>query len=247
MAGPELILNRNLMPDHVPRYRILELELPDGGHPYAWSRIWMFALTFDPHAYSRDTGLMLDAPELARGMVESLPTEGRVPGDLAELRAVLHWMYWQGGQEAGLPRGNVIVEAVLDAIYARVSGGRKRPAGKSGPYEPGLGTCPVSVSGTSGQQRFCLTPRRETTRESLHDAVAGLLLRDVDERAYISALYLYPPAYSVENGERGPQTFSLLLGRRRRGSSGRITNEYDRLTRLAVTRLADRSKYHYPQ
>jgi hypothetical protein len=246
VAGSELILNRNLLPSHVPKYSVVHLELPGGGHPYAWSRIWRFALTFDPDAYSEGTGSKLDAPALAERMVASLPTEDRVPGHLAELRAVLHWMYWEGGQGSSLPLGNVMVEALLDAVYGRVSGGAKRPTGGPGPYEPELGTFAGSVPGTSGQQRFWFAPRRGVTREELYDAVAGLLLREADERLYVSALYLYPPVYSVETGLLCSHTFSLLLQRRRRGSSKLMADEYARLPRLVIDRLADQSSNHHP-
>jgi hypothetical protein len=246
VAGGGLILNRDLLPDHVPRFPVLQLELPGGGNPYAWNEIWRFALTFDPDGYEAGTGKQLDAPALAQSMLAALPTEDRLPGHLAELRTVLWWLYWEGGQGMSLPLGNVMVEALLDAIYGRVAGGQKRPTGETGPFEPALGPHAGSVPGTSGQHRFWFLPRRAAEREDLYDAVAGLLLRAVDDRAYISALYLYPPSYSVDTGELVSHTFMLLLEPRSRGSSDLIGREYDRLTRLVIAALADRSKDHYP-
>ena len=70
MADSNLVLNRDLMPNDVPDYPVLQLEPPGGGHGYAWSRIWRFALTFDPHAYTASTGTTLSLPELTRKMID---------------------------------------------------------------------------------------------------------------------------------------------------------------------------------
>jgi len=55
-----LILNRDLRTSDVPDVPAATLELSDGGHAAAWARIWRFALTFQPDAYEKATGIRLD-------------------------------------------------------------------------------------------------------------------------------------------------------------------------------------------
>lgn len=91
------------------------------------------------------------------------------------------------------------------------------------------------------------------TREALFDRVAGLLLREVDERAVVSALCLYPPGYSGDHDGPPTHVFMFLL-EERTDRSGRassddwsLAGEYTRIAELATAKLADASLDHYPQ
>jgi hypothetical protein len=238
---PKLILNRDLTPADVPTARHAELEPPDGGHPAAWAKLWRFALSFDPEAYAKHTGVEFDVEALVQRAEAQLAAEGRVSGDFAKLRAILPRLYWMGGKGATGSRERVwLIDAILDAIYAEVSGGRRRPAGDTGPYEPGLGTFAGAVGG-GGQRRFWFAARDDRDRVSLYDGVAGLFLGEISEGALVSALYLYPPSYPVEEVRPPVHVFMVLLELRagsRRGTAA-VEGEYERLCGLAVERFAD--------
>lgn len=246
---PKLILNRDVTPADVPTARYAELEPPDGGHPAAWADLWRFALSFDSEAYSKHTGTEFDEEALVQRAETELGAEGTVTGGFAELRTILPWLYWMGGQGATVsPERARLIDAVLDAIYAEVSGGKRRPAGKPGPYEPGLGTFAGAVPG-SGQHRFWFAARDGRDRVSLYDGVAGLFLREISDNALISALYLYPPSYPVESDGPAVHNFSVMLElRARRGAEPpQLAPEYRRLCDLAIERFADPGEDHYPE
>lgn len=237
----DLILNRDLVPNDVPLYPVLQLEPPGGGHSHAWSRIWRFALTFDPNVYAAETGTVLLVPELAQKMTEWPAVQEELTGDLAELRAVLHWLYWQGGQGQGLPLGNVLIQALLDAIYRRVSGGQKRPAAETGPYEPALGR-----TGPGEMLRFWFVSRDRLDRRSLYDRVAGLLLRTVGEDFSVRALYLYPPSYGVDPGRPATERVIIFVDPNSPGkrAEAAAAKERQRLAANIVAILADRQYQH---
>jgi hypothetical protein len=246
---PKLILNRDLTPADVPTARYAELDPPDGGHRVAWRALWRFALTFDPVAYAKHAGTQFDEEALVKRAEGQLADGGQVAGGFVELRAILTWLYGIGGQGVAISTDRAhLIDAVLDAIYADVSGGNPRPRGEPGPYEPGLGTFAGSVPG-SGQHRFWFAAHDGLNRMSLYDGVAGLFLRELAESMVVSALYLYPPAYPIESDGRAVHIFMVMLELRSdwRGDTRTLEDEYERLTLLAVRRFADPRHDHHPE
>lgn len=175
---------------------------------------------------------------------------------LRDIRSALWSLYWHLGQGASVAQEDaVLINALLDAIYHDVSGGRDRPGGDAGPVEPGIGTFGASVG--TGQHRFWLSLEEPLDRIVLYDHVGGLLLREVGglllrevaTDVVVSAFYLYPPQYPVESEEPPVHTFMLLLESRRqdRLDGEFLDREYDRLVRLVMERFADRSRQHWPE
>jgi hypothetical protein len=178
---PKLILNRDVTSADVPAARYAELEPPNGGHPAAWAQLWRFALTFDPEAYAKHAGTELDGEALLQRAEAQLATDGSVSRDFSELRAMLWSLYGMVGPGASLsPERARLVDVILDAVYADVSGGKRRPSGEPGPYEPELGTFAGAIPG-SGQRRFWFSVCDGLDRVSLFDGVAGLFLREIAE------------------------------------------------------------------
>ena len=143
-------------------------------------------------------------------------------GDLSGLRAILEWLYGQYGF-GDLPNSELaaFVDALLDAIYARVTGGRSRPKRPPTVYEPGIGTWPgnlgLYIPGRwVSQHRWWFQAREPLARIELYDKVAGLLLRDAGAEFVLEGLYLYPPRYPPTHAGPPTHVFMLLLGKRRR-------------------------------
>ena len=243
-----LIFNRDLTAAHVPDVRVIDLEPPGGCHPAAWARVWRFALTFDPEGYAEATGVELDAAASLEEARSRAASGALVTMHLRELRSALWSLYWQLGQGASAAHEEaILIDALLDAIYHDVSGGRLRPRGDGGPSEPGFGTFGASVG--TGQHRFWFSPHDPPDRVALFDRVAGLLLREVGVDFVVSALYLYPPQYPVESEDPPTHAFMLLLDRRgsRALDDELIAREYHRLARLVIEGFADRARHHWPE
>lgn len=248
-----LVMNRQLVAQRLPQMRAVELGPTDGPYPYAWSRIWRFALTFDTQKYNAEAEDPIDGDAQLKRIESAVATGASVTGTLSELRAALVAMYWTYGQ--GLVSSAeelAVVDALLDAIYAQIGGAKQRPRVEPGPREPGLGHFGASYG--SGQHRFWFVARRELNRSDLFDSIAGLFLREVSSGCLVSALYLYPPGYGVE-GDRPGHTFMLLLEQRtdetdvaaNPGPAGDIATEYGRLARLAISEHADFARPHWPE
>jgi hypothetical protein len=136
-------------------------------------------------------------------------------------------LYWAAGQGAAVTEQDAcLLDGLLDAIYGRVSGGRRRPQGESGPYEPGLGLFGANMG--AGHHRFWFVPREPVGRSDLYDRVAGLLLREVVREVVVSALYLYPPSYAIEADGPEQHAFMLLLEPRGRGAAESRTTSFSR-------------------
>lgn len=232
-----MILNRDLRGDDVPAFRVVELDLPDPetwevARAWAWASLSRFALTFDPERFRRETGEALDPGAALRDAGRRAPSALREL-HLTVLRAALWEIYSKhkgpvtDHKEAGQ------IDAILDAIYADVTGGQPRPVGDPGPLEPGLG--PFGAIGPVNR-RVSLQARKVSTREELYDRVAGLLLREIDESTIVSGLYLYPPRYSIEDDSPPTHVFILWLVPRRGGAadSAQLEAECERLSRLVI-------------
>ena len=65
----------------------------------------------------------------------------------------------------------------------------------------------------------------------MYDAVGGLLLRELKDQFTLDRLYMYPPAYPIE--DRGPPVhrFIMWLSNREGGrvTDDQIASEYERL------------------
>jgi hypothetical protein len=242
---PEVILNRDLKPSDVPLTRTHDLAEPGSGHDAEWARVWRFALTFDPDAYAEATGTELDTAALIERFRTEVANQGSITAEFAALRAVLHALFLETYQGASVGGGTPgLIDALLDAIYADVSGGKDRPPPDPPVFEDGLGV--FGANHGDGQHRFWFTPRDELDREALFDRVAGILLRAADEAVIVSALYLYPPTYPVDDGAPSHAFMLLLEPRDRERGRETVESEYERLPRLVVRLLADPSADHHP-
>jgi hypothetical protein len=243
---PETILNRDLRPSDVPLTRTSALDGPGGGNSAEWIRVWRFAHTFDPVAYASGTGIDIDTAASIDRFERELARDRAVSGKCAELRAALHRLYaWTSEGMSVPPQAAELIDALLDAIYAEISGGKARPEASRPVNEPGLGVFGANYG--SGQHRFSFTSREGLSREALFDRVAGILLREAEVHVIVSALYLYPPTYEIEGDDRAGNTFMLLLELRKSASRNvGLDSEYERLERLIVSQLADTSGEHYP-
>ena len=241
-----MILNRDLRPSNVPTTRTCGLEEPGGGHGAEWTRVWKFAHTFDPVAYVDGTGIDIDTPALLERFDRQLGQDRMITGKCAELRAALHGLYGQTIEGTSIqPRTAELIDALLDAIYAEISGGKARPAASQPINEPGFGVFGANYG--TGQHRFWFTSREGLSREALFDRVAGILLREAAVDVIVSALYLYSPMYRIDGDDRAWNTFMLLLELRESADRELIVDlEYDRLERLIISQLADPSVAHHP-
>ena len=250
MPGNALILNRDLRTSHVPDTPVAELELGDGAHPAAWTQLWRFAATFGVSSYAQATGRNLDDERMKELLAQAqAATDLGVPfkAELFELRAAL--CYLRAWHNAVLPDEEAarVVDTLLDAIYRDVAGGRKRPIGGTGPYEPGLGLGTCSANFGVGQNRFWFRARRRMSRERLYDRVAGKLLREAPNDVVVSALYLYPPRYQDDSAAAPTHVFMLLLEPREGHRDEHVVNAaYDALMRSVVAELASRGHEHQP-
>ncbi|MEJ7786195.1 MAG: hypothetical protein WKF96_15420 [Solirubrobacteraceae bacterium] len=210
-------------------------------------------MTFDTQKYNAEAEDPIDGGALLKRIESAVATGGSVTGTVSELRAALVTMYWRYGGIVSSAEGLAVVDALLDAIYARIGGGQQRPRADPGRREPGLGHPGASYG--SGQHRFYFVARRELNRSGLFDSIAGLFLREVSSGFLVSALYLYPPGYGVEGDDRPWHTFMVLLEQRtdetdlaaNPGSAVDIATEYGRLVRLAISEHADFTRPHAPE
>ena len=242
-----LVMNRDLTAAQVPTVRASDLEpfeshVGGSGHRAGWARIWHFARTFDVAAYSEGTGTPLDGDDALRRVREAASSPTLRTLHLRDLRAALVTLYWLNGHGTNINDSEArLIDAILDAAYARVSGGQVRPDGGPGLYEPQLGIFGASYG--EGQHRFWFEARESGwTREELFDRAAGLLLREISPDVILSALFLYPPDYSDEDPAEPPtHTFMILLQPRPTGGETRtveVGDEYNRLTRLVGAALS---------
>jgi hypothetical protein len=87
--GRPLILNRDLRASDVPDIPAAALDPPEGGHAAAWARIWRFALTFQPDAYEKATGIRLDESAVLAETRSRLERGDLETSHLRELRTAL--------------------------------------------------------------------------------------------------------------------------------------------------------------
>jgi len=211
-------------------------------------------LTFDTQKYNAEAEDPIDGYALLKRIESAVAAGASVTGTLSDLRAALVAMYWTYGQGlVSSAEGLAVVDALLDAIYAQIGGGKQRPRAEPGHREPGLGHFGANYG--SGQHRFWFVARRELNRSDLFDSIAGLFLREVSSGFLVSALYLYPPGYGIEGDDRPLHAFMLLLEQRtdetdlaaNPGSAVDIDTEYGRLARLAISEHADFTRPHWPE
>jgi hypothetical protein len=117
-------------------------------------------------------------------------------------------------------------------------------------HTDGLGLFSGSLG--SGHRRFWFVPRDRTAQSELFDRVSGLLLREVKTAMLVRALYLYPPGTTNENIP-AMEAFMLLLGTQpiaafenENDEEAAMSEEYDRLTRLCISEVADLERDHWP-
>jgi hypothetical protein len=235
----DVLLNRDMRGGDVPSFRATDLDPPGGSHPAAWADLWRFALAFDPDRFREGTGQVLD-PVADLERVRRDPSAGALGAHhLTTLRSALWAIFWETGQGASVdPQTVRLIDALLDAMYADVTGGAARPLSGPPAAEPGIGLFGASIG--EGQHRFWFHTQTSLSRLDIYDRVAGLLLREIDREFILSALYLYPPAYSMEKDGRPMHVFMLLLvtrGGPEDSASRRLPEQYTRLTRLAVGAL----------
>lgn len=231
---PAVLLNRDMRGRHVPGYRFVELERSGGSYPAAWASLWRFALTFDPARLRARSTEPLDAERDLSQVRRDFASGSLRNNHLTTLRLALWGLFWDTGQGGSLDHEDAgLIDALLDAMHADVANGAYRPR-VDAPFEPGIGVFGASFG--EGQRRFWFQADPSLSRLGIYDSVAGLLLREVNDDFVVSALYMYPPRYPIE--QEGPPThvFMLLLEARARRpeAARRLPEEYDRLTRVVV-------------